>query len=169
MAAIVQRGRPVEDYDIPSTIVVYILVCLLAVGMCFCMRRANRLLPNQLSFQLRPTGTSRTGNDNRRYIDEEADVEARRGLLSEYDNDDDNAWGESAPQQDQRQSRFRRLDEEVEPFGELQSAETIPTKNAKHESVPRAPVFNIADEDDNEEEEEDGDPDKNNNKDQIRS
>ncbi|KAI9308182.1 hypothetical protein BJ944DRAFT_118174 [Cunninghamella echinulata] len=41
-----------DHYDIPSMIVIYILVVVLGVGMCFCLRKANRLVPNKYSFPL---------------------------------------------------------------------------------------------------------------------
>ncbi|KAI9278836.1 hypothetical protein BDA99DRAFT_493235 [Phascolomyces articulosus] len=152
-----ERGPP-KDYDIPSTIVIYIVVIMLGIGMCFCLRRANRLLPNQRSFQLRPTATTR-----RRGYDiadeEEGDPESRMGLLSAgYDHD------EEEEEEEDRYINRRRLEEDYgieddeEEFGAMQGAPSSPPTTSTTTSPPldvtsnrsksRTPLFNIADEDD---------------------
>ncbi|KAI8143459.1 hypothetical protein BJV82DRAFT_94366 [Fennellomyces sp. T-0311] len=130
--------------------------------MCFCLRRANRLLPNQLSFQLRPTQqTRRRGYDVA--DEEEGDPESRTGLLSEgqYDHDDEDDryadrrdWGTAGFSRQQDTSTTRQLHEESdeEEFGDMQGAPTVASPDT---TKPRTPLFNIADDDDDDSDDED--------------
>lgn len=121
--------------------------------MCFCLRRANRLLPNQLSFQLQPTNQAR-GYD--RTDEEQGDPESRRGLLSEQEDEDDydeEEAGWASRRQQHASQRYQDDDEDDnESFGDMQDA-TTPTNHDT--DAPRTPLFNIADDDDDD----DGDND----------
>lgn len=101
--------------------------------MCFCLRRANRLLPNQLSFPLRPTSRARRGYDAD--DEEQGDPQSREGLLSHDYNEDD-------PVSDNRYDDVLKDidDDDEEEFGEMQGAS--PAK--------RSPLFSINDDSDNE-------------------
>ncbi|KAI9490407.1 hypothetical protein BDB00DRAFT_875308 [Zychaea mexicana] len=168
-----KRGPP-KDYDIPSTIVIYIVVLLLGVGMCFCLKRANRLLPNQRSFQLRPTEPRR-----RRGYDvgdeEQGDPESRIGLLSggQYDIEDEEEeeHGRFADRRNWRQDRRSVDDEdgdsigrdEDEEFGDMQGATmdtthgssfAPPAATNENSNEPRTPLFNIADDEEDSDNEE---------------
>lgn len=82
---------------------------LLGGGMCFCLKRANRLIPNRFSFPLTERGQGRVRL---------AENDEERGLLSEESDaeviDDGYRYEE-----DELQSRL--VDEEDE-FGHLQSS-----------------------------------------------
>ncbi|KAI8365175.1 uncharacterized protein BYT42DRAFT_589057 [Radiomyces spectabilis] len=78
--------RPPKDYDLPATIVIYSLMVILGIGLCFCLRRANRLIPNRLLIPL----SSRMGNGrSSRGFDlaSQLDEEEQQGLLSAYSTD----------------------------------------------------------------------------------
>lgn len=126
------------------------LVCLLGVGMCFCLRRANRLLPNQLSFQLQPRSQTR-GYD--RTDEEQGDPESRRGLLSEQDDEDDYdeeeaGWASRRQQHHHASQQYQDDDDDNESFGDMQDATTDTTSPNHNSNAPRTPLFNIADDDD---------------------
>lgn len=67
---------------------------VLGVGLCFCLRKANRLVPNRYSFPLilRGGGGNDDGNRQRSHqnqfntIDDE---ESRQGLLNDFSDQDD--------------------------------------------------------------------------------
>ncbi|KAI7860371.1 hypothetical protein BDC45DRAFT_100594 [Circinella umbellata] len=159
-----ERGPP-KDYDIPSTIVIYILVIMLGVGMCFCLRRANRLLPNQRSFQLRPTSTTqRRGYD---IADEEqGDPESRTGLLSAGYDEEEEEEDENNHFMNRREDRRRvgdydpdELEDCEEEFGDMQGASSpsSPTNDSNNNDKPRTPLFGIVDDDDDDDDEDNSD------------
>ncbi|KAI8065651.1 hypothetical protein BC940DRAFT_303942 [Gongronella butleri] len=76
-------GHRPSSFDIPTMIVVYTLVLVLAVGLCFCLRKANTLIPNRYNF---PLSVRRNRPPN---LDQLHDEEARHGLLNSYDDDDE--------------------------------------------------------------------------------
>ncbi|KAI8331340.1 hypothetical protein BC941DRAFT_438906 [Chlamydoabsidia padenii] len=91
-------GQKPSSYDIPSMIVIYTIVIVLGVGLCFCLRKANRLVPNRYSFPLilrGDDGDRRRGQQNQfTNLDDE---ESRQGLLNDFsdqeDTDDENLQG----------------------------------------------------------------------------
>lgn len=90
---------------------------MLGIGMCFCLRRANRLLPNQFSFPLRPTNTrQRRGYDVS--DEEQGDPDSAQGLLNDYDD------GEEDEHDTRYRTERRSLDRtsDDEEFGAMQSA-----------------------------------------------
>jgi hypothetical protein len=123
--------------------------------MCFCLQRANRLLPNGLSFALQPTvfqrGRSRGGAAS--FPDD--DIEAQQGLL----DDDDNLSDIEDETHRRRQAAIQRDNQEYEAdeFGELQEAPNTNNNidDAPQESVESSDVtgtkpriFSIQDEED---------------------
>ncbi|KAF1802375.1 hypothetical protein FB192DRAFT_1255723, partial [Mucor lusitanicus] len=89
------------------------------VGMCFCLKRANRLIPNRFSFPLVDRGARR----ERGFHDLGAEEE---GLLSHYSDVEDE--GDAEVIDNQNALRISRRsddddddDEEQEDFGQLQS------------------------------------------------
>lgn len=139
---------------------------MLGIGMCFCLRRANRLIPNQFSFPLRPTNLSPTRR--RRGYDasdeEQGDPDSTRGLLSEdYDYED----LEGGEERDTRYHAGRRSldqistnDHQEEEFGAMQSASSntqppAATSSATASSTQeaRAAIFKVEDDDDDDNEE----------------
>ncbi|ORY97235.1 hypothetical protein BCR43DRAFT_233424 [Syncephalastrum racemosum] len=168
-----KRGPP-KDIDLPSTIVVYVLVCLLGIGMCFCLKRANRLLPNPLSFPLRPRASDRErrrrGYDQ---ADEElGDPESREGLLASQDDIDDGEdqdadrlpprtrYHSDEDEEEEQQQQTRKTTthprQSEEEFGDMQGAPASTQQQAEEQSTQqsqqkRTPVFNIADDEDEDE------------------
>ncbi|KAI9265882.1 hypothetical protein EDC94DRAFT_604344 [Helicostylum pulchrum] len=78
-----KRALP-DDIDLPATIVLYVILIILGVGMCFCLRRANRLIPNRFSFPL----VDRAEERQRGQYDVATEEE---GLLSDYSDMEDTA------------------------------------------------------------------------------
>ncbi|KAI8081520.1 uncharacterized protein BX664DRAFT_195522 [Halteromyces radiatus] len=72
----------------PTVIVVYTLVIILGIGLCFCLRKANRLVPNKYSF---PMMLRSSGNRAQQWTerDELEDEESRQGLLNDFEDQDD--------------------------------------------------------------------------------
>ncbi|KAL0094089.1 hypothetical protein F4703DRAFT_1833719 [Phycomyces blakesleeanus] len=122
---------------------------LLGLGMCFCLRKANRLIPNRLSFPLVSTQPKDiAGNRRGRGYDasdvEQGDTDAHQGLLSEYQQDSNDEYEEGDNQDDgfprpplrgvtiaghnndNNDDDSASFDEE---FGELQAAEDEWQKN----------------------------------------
>lgn len=120
--------------------------------MCFCLQRANRLLPNGLSFALQPTTLRRGRSRGNAASFPDDDIEAQQGLL---DDDDDLSDIEDETHR-RRQEAIQRDDQEydTDEFGELQEA-TNPEGNVNNtaeefEESPettgtRARIFSIQD------------------------
>ncbi|GAN02486.1 hypothetical protein MAM1_0023d01930 [Mucor ambiguus] len=116
------KRSPPDDFDWPATIFLYVVLILMGVGMCFCLKRANRLIPNRFSFPLVDRGT----RGDRGFHDLGAEEE---GLLSHYSDvededdaqviDNQNALGISRQSDDE--------DDDAEDFGQLQSHDAIGT------------------------------------------
>ncbi|KAG2179169.1 hypothetical protein INT43_002019 [Umbelopsis isabellina] len=121
-------GTPPSNFDIPTTIVLYVCVILVGVGMCFCLQRANRLLPNGLNFALQPTALRRGRSRGNAASFPDDDIEAQQGLL----NDDDDISDVEDETYRRRQAAIQRDDQEYEAdeFGELQEAPN-PDSNVK--------------------------------------
>ncbi|KAI7900410.1 uncharacterized protein BX663DRAFT_517471 [Cokeromyces recurvatus] len=68
--------RSPDDFDWTTTICLYVILIILGIGMCFCLKRANRLIPNRFSFPLVDRGNTHT-----RLYDLNEEEE---GLLSHY-------------------------------------------------------------------------------------
>jgi hypothetical protein len=115
-------GQKPSSYDIPSMIVIvrrstwynwhalyanrltlffaifwgaqYTLVIILGVGLCFCLRKANRLVPNRYSFPLILRGGGGGEESNRRRGQQNQfttidDEESRQGLLNDFSDQED--------------------------------------------------------------------------------
>lgn len=142
--------------------------------MCFCLKRANRLLPNPLSFPLRPRASDRERRRGYDQADEEfGDPESREGLLArqdDFDNDEEDDDPHRLPpraryhsdddeEEQQQQTRTTTADtrQSEEEFGDMQGAPASTQPQAAEESAStqaqqkRTPVFNIADEEDEDE------------------
>jgi hypothetical protein len=91
--------------------------------MCFCLQRANRLLPNGLNFALQPTRLGRSWSRGGAASFPNDDLEAQQGLLDDDDDlsdveDDAHRRRQEAIERDQHEREF-------EEFGELQEAPTV--------------------------------------------
>jgi hypothetical protein len=69
-------------------------VIILGVGLCFCLRKANRLVPNRYSFPLilRGGGGNDEGNRRRGHQNQFStidDEESRQGLLNDFSDQGD--------------------------------------------------------------------------------
>ncbi|KAI8583801.1 hypothetical protein K450DRAFT_220038 [Umbelopsis ramanniana AG] len=147
-------GTPPSNFDIPTTIVLYTCVLLVAIGMCFCLQRANRLLPNGLNFALQPTRLSRSRSRGGAASFPDDDLEAQQGLL---DVDDDSSDIEEEAYRRRQEAMARdEQEQEFEEFGELQEAPTVEhvhNDSAESPSVTspqsskKASVFSIQDDD----------------------
>ncbi|KAG0166180.1 hypothetical protein DFQ28_007628 [Apophysomyces sp. BC1034] len=137
-----ERVHTVKDLNLTTTIAMYVAVCLFGLGLCFCLRRANRLIPDRFSFPMMPTSTDR----RRQLYDEERDdndPDARQGLLSEYEQEEEERVEPDNPAQGIEPRRPVVNDQgepDEEEFGRLQGA-------GQHS------VFDIGDDEDEEEEE----------------
>ncbi|SAM02378.1 hypothetical protein [Absidia glauca] len=105
------------------------------VGLCFCLRKANRLVPNRYSFPLILRGgggeeSNRRGGQQNQFttIDDE---ESRQGLLNDF-NDQDDSDGEHEQVDTHRYHHdpIQSLDDhngnddlEGDEFGDLQGAD----------------------------------------------
>ncbi|KAI8644284.1 hypothetical protein BD408DRAFT_413614 [Parasitella parasitica] len=100
----------------------------MGVGMCFCLRRANRLIPNRFSFPLVDRGERR----GRGFHDLGAEEE---GLLSHYSDDmEDEDDAEAIDNQNALQSSGQADDaEENEDFGLLQSHDNTTSVSNENE------------------------------------
>ncbi|KAI8083217.1 uncharacterized protein B0P05DRAFT_47530 [Gilbertella persicaria] len=74
------KRSPPDDFDWPATIFLYVILIMLGIGMCFCLQRANRLIPNRFSFPLveRRRGPFDLGTEE-------------EGLLSHYSDAEEDA------------------------------------------------------------------------------
>ncbi|CAO3595799.1 unnamed protein product [Absidia cylindrospora] len=90
-------GHKPSSYNLPSVIVIYTLVIILGIGLCFCLRKANRLVPNRYSFPLILRSNNDQGNARGRGrrqrqqdpFDDIDDEESRQGLLNDFSDQDD--------------------------------------------------------------------------------
>ncbi|CAO3626834.1 unnamed protein product [Cunninghamella blakesleeana] len=167
-----------DHYDIPTMIVIYTLVTLLGVGMCFCLRKANCLVPNKYSF---PLALRRSYN---RKQDDESNEDLRQGLLNDYsdqeDEDEEQRIGTSRGNQRRSLDRYHLEDDyeedqgreltDIQPsqhhhysdnddddeFGALQEAPPIEAESSAPPTTKKPVVFVVDDED------EDDDNDENN-------
>ncbi|KAI7873391.1 uncharacterized protein EV154DRAFT_94832 [Mucor mucedo] len=76
--------------------------------MCFCLRQANRLIPNRFSFPLVDRGEGRQRFDVS--VEEE-------GLLSRYQEEEEEEEEEENSHHDNTTPVHRRYEEEEEEFG----------------------------------------------------
>lgn len=108
---------------------------MVAIGMCFCLHRANRLLPNGLNFALQPTGFRRSRSRTGAASFPDDDMEAQQGLL----DDDDMSDAEDEAYR-RRQTAMERDQQEFDEFGELQEAPIQPNVQNKPDVTPEQPV-----------------------------
>ncbi|KAI7863770.1 hypothetical protein BDF14DRAFT_1745268 [Spinellus fusiger] len=129
--------RPIDVREEATHCLKYVLAVLLVVGMCFCLKKANRLIPNRFSFPLVSTHYQERGR-TRGYDAsdiEQGDLEAGEGLLSNYEQqEEEELITASSLQHSPRRSPQRSPREEAgeeEEFGELQYAHTADTPQQK--------------------------------------
>ncbi|PHZ11955.1 uncharacterized protein RHIMIDRAFT_237774 [Rhizopus microsporus ATCC 52813] len=92
-----------DDIDWPVTIFLNIILICLVVGMCFLLKRANRLIPNRFSFPLvTRQGGIQLGQDE------------ERGLMSGYSDDEYNDAEVIVDQYHHRDSPQRNEEDELE-------------------------------------------------------
>jgi len=123
--------------------------------MCFCLQRANRLLPNGLNFALQPTGFRRSRSRTGAASFPDDDMEAQQGLL-----DDDNMSDEEDEAYRRRLTAMERDQQEFDEFGELQEAPIQPNVQNNPDVTPEQPVtkpniFSIQNDDESEVEDRD--------------
>ncbi|KAL0143657.1 hypothetical protein V8B55DRAFT_1479521 [Mucor lusitanicus] len=134
MRNILLKRSPPDDFDWPATIFLYVVLIVMGVGMCFCLKRANRLIPNRFSFPLVDRGARR----ERGFHDLGAEEE---GLLSHYSDVEDE--GDAEVIDNQNALRISRRsddddddDEEQEDFGQLQSHDTTAAIGSDSDDEP---------------------------------
>ncbi|ORZ07639.1 hypothetical protein BCR42DRAFT_397181 [Absidia repens] len=107
-------GHKPSSYDLPSVIVI---VC---IGLCFCLRKANRLVPNRYSFPLilrsgNDQGNSRGRGRRQRQqdpFDDIDDEESRQGLLNDFSDQDDIDEELNAAKTDNQPNMFVVVDDD---------------------------------------------------------
>lgn len=109
----------------------------MGVGMCFCLKRANRLIPNRFSFPLVDRGERR----ERGFHNLEAEEE---GLLSHYSDVEDEDDAEVIDNQNALRISTRSDDEDdqEEDFGHLQSHNAAGFDSDQEEDANKAPHNN---------------------------
>ncbi|CAO3654879.1 unnamed protein product [Mucor fragilis] len=94
----------------------YVVLVVMGVGMCFCLKRANRLIPNRFNFPLVDRSARREGFHHLGAEEE--------GLLSHYSDVEDEDDAEVIDNQNALRISRRsdeEEEEEEEDFGHLQS------------------------------------------------
>jgi hypothetical protein len=127
----------------------YVVLIVLSIGMCLCLRQANRLIPNRFSFPL----VDRRQERQRGLYDLGVEEE---GLLSHYSDVEDEDDAEVIPDQTllpsnrhEDEENFDEQEEEEEEFSTLQQHQ----KSSSIKNQKKRYVYNDDEEEEEEEEE----------------